>query len=193
MDAASPQGRFAKALEQVYSDSQNASGTPPIPISNQGRPLSLGLGGLSTEGTQAAIDIKQQQDAINSAMQTQALDIADAAMESMQGGSRSGYDTPYGLEPTFWSRLGQANSALKAAGLGTFTVSSGYRTRAQQAALYKQKPGLAAPPGKSKHELGMAVDINLTKKQLRWLQANAKRFGLYQPMSYEPWHWQPTK
>lgn len=45
-----------------------------------------------------------------------------------------------------------------------------------------------APPGLSMHERGLAVDFQINRRVLRWLRANAGRFGFvnYPP---EPWHW----
>jgi hypothetical protein len=74
-------------------------------------------------------------------------------------------------------------------------VISSYRTRAQQAELYRRyKAGngnLAAPPGQSNHETGNAVDISSS-----WLAQNpqVKRWllqhGWTNDVPGEPWHWQ---
>lgn len=69
-------------------------------------------------------------------------------------------------------------------------ITSGYRTREQQAALYAQKPDLAAPPGSSLHEEGLAIDVNsgwLAQHPVvrRWLT----RHGWNQfDAQKEPWH-----
>lgn len=39
-------------------------------------------------------------------------------------------------------------------------VTDSYRTHEQQAAAYANKPGLAAPPGSSYHERGLAIDVD---------------------------------
>lgn len=196
--AANPEAAFRQALDS-YVASVPQQQVPQEDVSAS--PLSLNLGGsaLNLANTQAKLDLaKAEQDAAL-ALQEEGLNAYDTAIQNLSSaygvgqGSDKGYGTKYGLEPTFWQRIGAANTAMKAAGLGTFTVTSGFRTHAQQKKLYAQKgkTGLVARPGKSKHEYGVAVDLNLNKRQLRWLQKNAKRFGLYQPMSYEPWHWQP--
>ncbi len=59
-----------------------------------------------------------------------------------------------------------------------------------------------APPGRSKHHTGRAIDIQLgggTSRQyaraqrrtaaFRWLVCNGKRFGFH-PLPNEPWHWE---
>jgi len=90
---------------------------------------------------------------------------------------------------------------------------SGYRTAATQAGLWKKALARAggnataarqwvAPPGKSAHQSGRAVDLHLgytvgrknvaaMKKTAawQWLVRNAERFGFY-PWSMEPWHWE---
>jgi hypothetical protein len=47
-----------------------------------------------------------------------------------------------------------------------------------------------ARPGRSRHEQGLAVDFDLGRsgRTLRWLRANAARFGFVNLRS-EPWHW----
>jgi hypothetical protein len=53
-----------------------------------------------------------------------------------------------------------------------------------------------APPGRSKHNSGMAVDFadasgsmlrDPNSREAQWIAANAARFGLDVPMSWEPW------
>jgi len=69
-------------------------------------------------------------------------------------------------------------------------LTSSYRTPEQQAALYAAKPGLAAPPGKSLHQQGLAIDVDSTwlaanPKAREWLLAN----GWHQfDAAKEPWH-----
>src|SRR5918999_1564908 len=71
-------------------------------------------------------------------------------------------------------------------------IVSGYRTRAEQAALYEQKPGLAAPPGQSNHELGLAADLGYPSSSAEnEAHVAAPGCGLEFPVSYEPWHVEP--
>lgn len=86
-----------------------------------------------------------------------------------------------GLNPLFGDKL----RALIAASHGRITITSGKRSNAQQAVLYKQKPGLAAPPGKSNHEYGLAADLG---GDLAFAHKMAASFGLFFPMGHEPWH-----
>jgi secretion/DNA translocation related TadE-like protein len=72
-------------------------------------------------------------------------------------------------------------------------IVSGFRTRAEQAALYEEKPGLAAPPGQSNHELGLAADLGYPSASAEnEAHAAAPGCGLEFPMSYEPWHVEPA-
>lgn len=69
-------------------------------------------------------------------------------------------------------------------------VTSSYRTPQEQAALYASKPGLAAPPGQSLHQQGLAIDVDSG-----WLAANpdvrryllANNWFQFDPQ-LEPWH-----
>lgn len=96
----------------------------------------------------------------------------------------------------------QFNSSLQrliADSGGKVTVGSGYRSYQQQAKLYADylagKPGQAkaAPPGKSNHNHGLAADLKYASPEARaWVHANAAKYGLRFPMSYEPWHIEPV-
>ncbi|MBP2705425.1 D-alanyl-D-alanine carboxypeptidase family protein [Microbispora sp. RL4-1S] len=79
-------------------------------------------------------------------------------------------------------------------------VSDSYRSLADQQAVYYQRPGFAATPGKSNHGLGLAADLcggvqAFRSIQFNWLEANGKRFGWMHPdwayhSPFEPWHWE---
>ena len=93
-----------------------------------------------------------------------------------------------GLQAVFAARLGCLFGAVD----GLWIVS-GFRTRAEQAALYEEKPGLAAPPGQSNHELGLAADLGYPSASAEnEAHAAAPGCGLDFPVSYEPWHVEPV-
>ncbi|MEB3283841.1 MAG: M15 family metallopeptidase [Candidatus Sericytochromatia bacterium] len=79
-------------------------------------------------------------------------------------------------------------------------ITSGYRSVELQARLFREavsKYGSedaarkwVAPPGRSNHQRGKALDIADNGGAHAWLRANGRRFGFYQPMSWEPWHWE---
>lgn len=77
----------------------------------------------------------------------------------------------------------------------TLRIQSGFRTMEEQVRLYaKYKSGtgnLAAKPGRSNHQNGIALDIvNEPKQIVYWLRRNAKRFGFYERVKTEDWHWE---
>jgi LAS superfamily LD-carboxypeptidase LdcB len=103
-----------------------------------------------------------------------------------------------------WMTIGTAIAALRmfhaAAQDGVFlTADSGWRSFDEQAALYTaylagKGLGIAAKPGSSNHQSGVAIDIavqnSTTSRAYLWLKANAQRFGFIRTVSSEPWHWE---
>lgn len=81
-------------------------------------------------------------------------------------------------------------------------LTDAYRSYAQQVAVYRERPSLAAVPGTSNHGWGLAVDLcgglqTAGSPQDRWMHANAGRFGWAHPKwaepggsRPEPWHWE---
>lgn len=55
-------------------------------------------------------------------------------------------------------------------------------------ALYNGSQCMAAAPGTSNHEFGHAADLDGWPEQLT--NDELAKYGLYKPMSYEPWHYQ---
>ena len=76
-----------------------------------------------------------------------------------------------GLRPDLEAGVSQLVACIHSAG-GTYAITSGYRTEKQQARLYRRaQAGLsrypAAPPGRSAHQEGRAVDIVITPAQVK--------------------------
>ncbi len=74
-------------------------------------------------------------------------------------------------------------------------VTGGYRDFAGQVDLARRKGlysngGLAAVPGTSQHGWGLAVDVDVDANGQAWLRANASRFGFFEDVPREPWHWE---
>ena len=111
------------------------------------------------------------------------------------------------LNPQMQDRL---SSMLRAAdeelGPNSLRITSAYRSPELQATLYQgalEKYGSeaearrwVAPPGRSQHNFGTAVDFanaqggllrDADSPEAQWLKANAERFGLAVPLSNEPW------
>lgn len=111
-----------------------------------------------------------------------------------------------GVNPQFMDNFQQmANEYMTQTGK-QLTVNDAFRTRETQAKAYKEKPNLAAPPGHSWHERGMAMDIDETQaNELAKLKDESgvdllSKYGFHRPMmtkapgkKYEPWHiqWAP--
>lgn len=82
--------------------------------------------------------------------------------------------------------------AALASDYGGLDISSGYRTTAEQQAIWDRTPErdrgiMVARPGHSRHESGSAADISSD-----WFQGLGNdvlsKYGLKKPMDYEPWH-----
>lgn len=132
---------------------------------------------------------------------TNGVNIRNTSTGSGFGRSAYGFDgvvtgqashkgkSPYGLNTTFWNALSSAFGDMERSGLGRPGITDGFRSYAQQVDLKKRKPTLAAKAGYSVHGLGLAADLDLNSKQLKWLQTNGAKYGLVQLPS-ETWHWQ---
>ena len=75
------------------------------------------------------------------------------------------------------------------------TVVSGFRTMDQQRYLYNLylagRGNLAARPGYSNHQSGLALDLNTSGAGVYgWLAANASRYGFRRTVPSEAWHWE---
>jgi soluble lytic murein transglycosylase-like protein len=86
-----------------------------------------------------------------------------------------------------------AAAAKREAGLHLI-VTSGYRSDAEQARLFRANPNprWVAPPGKSLHRLGTELDLG-PPAAYGWLWRNARRFGFIQRYSWEAWHYGYTR
>jgi hypothetical protein len=95
---------------------------------------------------------------------------------------RSGGARVQGLNPQFATSLEQAARDFEEQNPGRRAAfESLTRTRDEQAAAYNRyrlgQGGLAAPPGQSRHEYGLAADIP-DGAFLNWLHSNADKYGL---------------
>lgn len=96
-----------------------------------------------------------------------------------------------------WTALQQAATADLGRPIG---VTDSYRSYEAQVATKAAKGSLAATPGRSNHGWGLALDIvtgGWNGSAMRWLQANAHRFGWQHPdwaridgSKPEHWHWE---
>jgi hypothetical protein len=72
-------------------------------------------------------------------------------------------------------------------------VTSGWRDSAKQAQLYRTLPkGQAAPPGRSLHEFGLAIDIDPKDADLLEELGLMRKYGFTRPVGGEKWHLEPA-
>ena len=134
-------------------------------------------------------------------------DISIPSLTRMDNGAQ--VKGSQGLNPDFSTNLTAFINAAKADGID-LGIGSGFRTVERQKQLWEQalkkygSPEKArkwvAPPGRSNHNRGTAVDLNSSgaflgknknTKATQWAHANAEKFGLHFRMGHEPWHIEP--
>lgn len=107
------------------------------------------------------------------------------------------------LNPQFATSLAALFNSLPVELRNSVRINSAFRTPERQAELFKAavaKYGSeeaarkwVAPPGRSKHNEGAAVDLKYIDPAAKeYIHANAKNFGLNFPMSHEDWHIEPV-
>jgi hypothetical protein len=99
------------------------------------------------------------------------------------------YRTGEGMRPDVAAAFDRMAAAASRAGL-TLVVNSGFRSDAEQAALFAAHPDptWVAPPGHSLHRCATELDLG-PETAYGWLAANASRFGFIQRYSWEAWHY----
>ena len=92
------------------------------------------------------------------------------------------------MRPDVAQAFDRMNAAATKAGR-PLTVTSGYRSNAEQARLWAANPDpkWVARPGQSLHRLGTELDLG-PPAAYGWLAANSMRFGFEKRYSWEPWH-----
>jgi len=97
------------------------------------------------------------------------------------------------LTPGFASTLIKMAEEYKKLTGKTLGLTDGWRSRAQQEQAYRTKPHLAAPPGKSKHEFGLAVDVTPSQGNELAAMGLLEKYGLHRPAlsKGETWHIEP--
>jgi len=115
-----------------------------------------------------------------------------AAPTMASGGGYSGplvYRTGEGMRPDVAAAFDRMAAAAAQAGI-TLVVNSGFRSDAEQAALFAAHPDptWVAPPGHSLHRCATELDLG-PETAYGWLAANASHFGFVQRYSWEAWHY----
>lgn len=123
------------------------------------------------------------------------------------GGAAAREDSFTGLRPEMQERVAaMLQAAEQELGPGALRITSAYRSPELQAQLYEsalerygseaEARRWVAPPGRSQHNFGTAVDFadegggllrDPNSREAQWLRENAARFGLAVPMDWEPW------
>jgi hypothetical protein len=110
-------------------------------------------------------------------------------------GTGGGYDGPLAyrmgkpMRPDVAAAFDRmAAAARREAGL-YLSVSSGFRSDAEQAVLWNANPNpkWVAPPGTSLHRYATELDLG-PPAAYAWLAANHRRFGFIFRYAWEPWH-----
>jgi chemotaxis protein histidine kinase CheA len=94
-----------------------------------------------------------------------------------------------GLEPGVQKRLaGMASEYFNSTGQ-KIQINTAYRDSKEQAELFKKYGSpRAAPPGRSKHEVGLAFDMNSADANKAVGLGLFDKFGFARPISAEAWH-----
>jgi hypothetical protein len=120
------------------------------------------------------------------------LGAAGGSSTMASGGGYSGplvYRDGEGMRPDVAGAFGHMAAAAAADGISLLVVS-GFRSDAEQAALFAAHPDptWVAPPGHSLHRCATELDLG-PDAAYGWLAANASRFGFVQRYSWEAWHY----
>jgi hypothetical protein len=115
-----------------------------------------------------------------------------AAPTMASGGGYGGplvYRDGEGMRPDVAAAFDRMAAAAGGAGV-TIVVSSGFRSDAEQAALFAAHPDpqWVAPPGHSLHRCATELDLG-PESAYGWLAAHAASFGFEQRYSWEAWHY----
>ncbi|MGB0120974.1 MAG: transglycosylase SLT domain-containing protein [Solirubrobacterales bacterium] len=118
--------------------------------------------------------------------------VSMGSVPSMASGG--GYSGPLaerqgkGMRPDVAAAFDRMSEAAAAAGI-TISITSAFRSDAEQAALFAANPDptWVARPGTSLHRCATELDLG-PSAAYGWLAANATRFGFTKRYSWEAWH-----
>lgn len=98
----------------------------------------------------------------------------------------------YGIHPEFLKLvLGMAEEYGTKTGK-KIKITDAFRSYEDQARLKREKPGLAASPGKSPHEFGLAIDADPKALNECEKMGLMRKYGLTRPIGGEDWHVEPA-
>jgi Transglycosylase SLT domain/D-alanyl-D-alanine carboxypeptidase/Putative Flp pilus-assembly TadE/G-like len=121
-----------------------------------------------------------------------AIATSGSAPTMATGGGYSGplvYRNGEGMRPDVAVAFDRMAAAASHVGV-VLVVNSGFRSDAEQAALFAANPDprWVAPPGGSLHRCATELDLG-PESAYAWLATNASRFGFVQRYSWEAWHY----
>jgi hypothetical protein len=119
-------------------------------------------------------------------------ELAPGILDGLDEGG--GYDGPLAyrqgkpMRPDVALAFDRMERAATADGV-TLMISSGFRSDAEQAQLFRRHPDpkWVAPPGRSLHRYGTELDLGPAAAYV-WLAGNAERFHFVRRYPHEPWH-----
>lgn len=116
--------------------------------------------------------------------------ISDALGKTI---STSGNVDVANLNPAMGQNLANmANEYFQATGK-KLQINSGFRSPEDQAKLFKSMPaGMAAKPGSSLHNYGLAVDVQSSQANELANLGLLEKYGFVRPIPNEKWHMQPA-
>ena len=190
--------RYIEFLKQFLEKKYYIEGESSLEISdNSNNSNNLNSGGSSSSG----------QSSENCSLIVQGNNYYKTVIPQTESCSVSGFydDNPWGLEPNFYKNILALISDAKLNGCDA-SIISGHRTYAKQAYFYDcyitkkcNNGNLAAEPGYSNHEYGIAADLMYSPYStacLNYYHTNAYRYGLNFPLLYasfpEDWHIEPN-
>ena len=148
----------------------------------------------------ARVVVRARLEGLAAAGAIEASAVAETAAPSTAGArsavaSGGGYGGPLafrqgeGMRPDVATAFDRMAAAASSAGV-LLVVSSGFRSDAEQAALFAANPDprMVAPPGRSLHRCATELDLG-PPSAYGWLAANAGRYGFVQRYSWEAWHY----
>jgi hypothetical protein len=98
-----------------------------------------------------------------------------------------------GLNPALQSNLVNMANEYYAATGKKLQVNSGFRSPKDQEKLFKSMPaGMAAKPGSSLHNYGLAVDVQSAQANELHNLGLLEKYGFVRPIQTEKWHMQPA-
>lgn len=155
-------------------------------------------GAVSSAGSAARGAVTGAASAVGGAITVAGQAVSQAASDAVTwsyGKSRASK-----MNPGFKSKLEAMAGDYKAKTGKNIVIGDTYRSNAEQAQAFANKPGLAAPPGKSMHEFGYAVDMSSKQATEADNMGLFAKYGLTRPMwpgkpggKKEEWHVEPVE